>query len=566
MMADKNVKEKKIQIMHTTDVHGALFSHDFIENAPARGGLSRVYAYVSRARRKNPDSVVLLDGGDVLQGHPTAYYYNFVHAEGTHLMADVMNFMRYDACCIGNHDIEMGHAVYDRFAAQCRFPVLAANLIDSDTGQPYFCPYTIVERQGVRIAVLGLITNALPHWIPKEQWSGIDLQDMIVSARYWVHHIQQTKHPDLLVGLFHSGWNGGIVTEQFCENATRQLAMEVDGFDVICYGHDHQKRVETVTNKAGHKVCCVGLWSQAANVSVIDVSLRYVNGQLKDKKITAHIQKVLYETDQLVYDFERRFADASELVASYVNQHIGFFEHTICSQDAYFGSSAFIDLMHRILLELTHADISFAAPLTFDTVIHKGNVFIRDMFHLYKYENMISVLKLRGSEIKGILEMSYAMWTNTMHSPEDHIMNLVPMPEKGLRLGFVNLAFNFDSAAGIRYTVDVTRPEGSKVTVLSMADGRPFDMEATYSVATNSFRAYGGGELFTIGAGLTQEELHRRIDYTTEKDIRFYLIEYIRKSGRVAAEPMNHWQFVPHVWTEEACARDRAALFGNKKL
>ena len=77
-MAEKDREEKKIRVMHTTDVHGSLFSHDFIENGPSRGALSRVYAYVCRERKRYPDSLVLLDGGDVLQGQPTAYYYNFV--------------------------------------------------------------------------------------------------------------------------------------------------------------------------------------------------------------------------------------------------------------------------------------------------------------------------------------------------------------------------------------------------------------------------------------------------------------------------------------------------------
>lgn len=565
-MAEKDREEKKIRIMHTTDVHGALFSHDFIENGPSRGALSRVYAFVCRERERFPDSLVLLDGGDVLQGQPTAYYYNFVDTQSPHLVAEVMNHMRYDALCIGNHDLEMGHAVYDRFVAQCRFPVLAANLLDDKTGTPYFKPYTVLERKGVRIVVLGLITSAIPHWVPKDQWSGMVVQDMVEAAAHWVNYIREHERPDILVGLFHSGWDGGIITDEFCENVSGRIAHEVDGLDVICYGHDHQKHVEMVTNKAGHKVCCVGLWSLATSVSVIDITLSYEEGRLIRKKIHGHIQNVMYETDPAVYEFERKYADASALIAAYVNQRIGHFEQTVHSQDAYFGSSAFMDLIHDMQLKISGADVSFAAPLTFDTVIHQGDIYIRDMFHLYKYENMICVLALKGSEIKRILEMSYALWTDRMQRAEDHIMKMAPLLDHGRRLGFVNLAFNFDSAAGIRYTVDVTRAEGERVEIESMADGRPFDPDAVYRVVTNSYRAYGGGELFTRGAGLDHDELQRRILHISEKDIRYHFIEYIRERKHVRAEAMGHWRFVPEEWTDEACRRDRIILFGNNEL
>lgn len=565
-MAEKDRIEKKIRIMHTTDVHGALFSHDFIENGPARGALSRVYAFVCRERERHPDSLVLLDGGDVLQGQPTAYYYNFVDTGSPHLVAEVMNHMKYDALCIGNHDLEMGHAVYDRFVAQCRFPVLAANLIDEQTGKSYFKPYTVLERNGVRIAVLGLITSAIPHWVPQEQWQGMIVQDMVEAAACWVRHIRECEKPDVLVGLFHSGWEGGIVTDEFSENVSRQIACEVDGLDVICYGHDHQKHIEVVTNHAGHKVYCVGLWSLATSVSVIDITLQYTEGEPVRKKIRARIQNVMYETAPSVYEFERKYADASSQIADYVNQCIGRFEYSISSQDAYFGSSAFMDLIHDMQLKISKADVSFAAPLTFDTVLQKGDVYIRDMFHLYKYENMICVLALRGSEIRGILEMSYALWTDCMHSSDDHIMKLAPLLDHGRRLGFANLAFNFDSAGGIRYTVDVTRPEGERITIEALADGRPFDPDAVYRVVTNSYRAYGGGELFTRGAGLSHEELRSRILYISEKDIRYHFIEYIREQGNIRAKAMNHWRFIPEEWTVEACRRDRQILFGKKEI
>ena len=179
-------------------------------------------------------------------------------------------------------------------------------------------------------------------------------------------------------------------------------------------------------------------------------------------------------------------------------------------------------------MELTGADVSFAAPLSFDAKIDKGDITISDMFSLYKYENMLYTMNLTGAEIKGFLEESYAMWTNRMKSPDDHVL-LLKERKKGQEnyVSFVNFSFNFDSAAGIIYTVDVTKPKGEKITILKMADGKPFDENKTYKVALNSYRGNGGGELLTKGAGIPQDELKSRIIHSTDKDLRYYMLSLI---------------------------------------
>ena len=147
-------KEKNItlRIIQTTDVHGAFFPYDFINRKPKRGSLARVSTYVNRLRSEMGDRVILLDNGDILQGQPTCYYYNFVNTQSTHIAADLINYMRYDAQTVGNHDIEPGHEVYDKWISEVQCPTLGANVIDTRTGQPYLKPYTVLEREGVKIA------------------------------------------------------------------------------------------------------------------------------------------------------------------------------------------------------------------------------------------------------------------------------------------------------------------------------------------------------------------------------------------------------------------------------
>lgn len=128
---------------------------------------------------------------------------------------------------------------------------------------------------------------------------------------------------------------------------------------------------------------------------------------------------------------------------------------------------------------------------------------------------------------------------------------------------FRNFSYNFDSAAGIVYTVDVTKPVGEKVNIISMADGSPFDMGKRYKVALNSYRGNGGGELLTKGAGIPQDKLKERILYSTDKDLRFYLMQYIEQKGVIDPQALGQWKFIPEEWTVPASRRDYELLFGR---
>ena len=159
--------------------------------------------------------------------------------------------------------------------------------------------------------------------------------------------------------------------------------------------------------------------------------------------------------------------------------------------------------------------------------------------------------------------MSYASWTAQMHSASDPLLLLSPMKNNPSKMGFKNFLFNFDSAAGICYDVDVSHPAGSKISIRSMSDGSPFSYEKTYRVAMTAYRANGGGELLTKGAGLSKEEIDRRTISYSEHDIRHYMIEYISQLKNVTPKAMNNWRFVPVDWVAEAEARERELLFSK---
>lgn len=555
-----------LKIVHTSDVHGSFFMRDFVNNRPVKGSLARVYAYVQSLRKIYGDKLLLLDGGDISQGGPAVYYNNVIAPGECCLTAEIMNYMAYDVSVIGNHDIETGHEVYDRWISACRFPVLGANVLSADTHTPYLPPYYIMERSGVRIAVLGLVTPTIPHWLPPELWRGLVFEDMVTCARRWMKVIRESEHPDVIIGLFHSGKEGGITTPEYAENAALDVVRNVAGFDLVCYGHDHIRNLETVTDPEGRSVICCAPSSMAMVVGEFDIKVhRDSEGNVR-KQVKGKTTDLSYykgeESKYLQHYFRRHIHNT----AYYVGQKIGEFVRTVKCEDAYFGPSGFVDLIHRVQLEATGAQISFAASLSFGSEIRQGDVHIRDMFNLYRYENMLYTMRFTGCEIKGILEMSYGQWVGTMSSPDDHAMLLDYVLEEGTRLGFKHLAYNFDSAAGIFYTVDVTKPYGEKITILGMADGTPFDEDASYIVATNSYRGNGGGELFTKGAGISHEKLSERLLESTEKDLRYYLIKYIKEQGTVNALPLNQWKLVPEEWAVPACKRDRAILFGHENI
>lgn len=555
-------KEVVIKIIETSDVHGNFFPYNFIERKDWNGGLARVHSFLKEQRAQYGDNCLFLDNGDILQGQPTAYYYNFIDTQSPHVAAEMMNFMGCVVGNMGNHDVETGHAVYDRWIKQCDFPVLGANIISNDTGEPYLKPYEVIERDGVKIAVLGMITPAIPSWLPEQLWSGLHFEEMEPCAHKWMKIIKEKEHPDVVIGLFHAGKSGNKLGS-VVEDASMDVAKRVAGFDIVLIGHDHTRECMKVQNTAGDSVLVI---DPASNANVVsDVTLKVI---LKDGKVVGKtVDGKLTDMNKYAIskEFMQRFAPQYKAVDDFVSRKIGTIARTITTKDAYFGSSPFIDLIHKLQLEISGAEISFAAPLSFKAEIKEGDIRVSDMFNLYKYENMLYVMKLSGKEVKGFLEMAYAIWTNQMKRPEDHLMLFKEPVEEGKRANFKNFSFNFDSAAGINYTVDVTKPEGEKITILSMADGTPFDRNRMYKVALNSYRGNGGGDLLTFGAGIPKEDLAKRIVSTTDKDLRYYLMQYIEQEKVLYPHAMHHWKFIPEEWTVPAAKRDYQLLFGEEK-
>jgi len=561
-----------VKIIETSDVHGAIFPYNLKDNKEINSSLARASTYVNKQRADTNQIVFLLDNGDIIQGNPAVYYYNFEKTDTINLYADVMNYLKYDAATIGNHDLETGHDVYDKFNKEIKFPWLAANAINTTTDEPYFKPYTTIERGGVKIAILGLITPAIPQWLPEKIWAGMRFDDMIETAQKWVKKIRETEQPDLMIGLFHSGldytYNDEDENTYKNENASRLVAEKVDGFDLIFVGHDHTGWNIKTKNPVGKEVLILGTTSGARNIAVANYTLKYDKlCMIYDKKeITGELVDMKdYAIDQ---DFVNRFSNNLAVVRNYVSRPVGEFAEMISSRDAMFGASKFVDLIHTIQLDLTNADVSFSAPLSFNAKIDKGTVFVSNMFDLYKYENLLYTMELTGQEIKDYLEYSYGNWFNQMKSENDHLLkfkldeqgNLV-YSERTKSPELQERYYNYESAAGIDYVADITKPVGSRVTINNFSNGDPFDLGTKYKVAVNSYRGNGGGGHLTRGAKIPQEELSNRVVNSTEKDLRYYLMKWIEKEKTVTPKLLGNWKVVPESLWQAGKLKDYNLLF-----
>lgn len=541
-----------VRIAVTTDVHGMIYPYDFISRKASSNSLAHIYSYVEENMVQKDTFFFLMDNGDFLQGQPTVYYYNFIDTISPHLSAQVMNRMGYAAGTVGNHDIETGPAVYNRVRREMNFPWLAANAVSTKTGEPFFDPYTILIAGRKKIAVMGLITPGIPRWLPENLWPGLEFRDMVETANEWIPRIVEKENPDLIVGLFHSGTDasyGGSSEDYLNENAVMLVAEQVPGFDVIFAGHDHRVAVIKVASPEGDSVLIIdpgshGRFAGELTVSFGKQGITEIRGE--------NVSMKRYEpSDLILNEFSAQYGD----ISSYLQDTISWLATEMKGSDALFGPSPMMSLIHRVQLELSGADLSFTAPLSINAVLEEGPLLVSDMFKLYRFENMLYKMELSGSEIDGFLEHAAALWFNTMTKPDDNFL-LVRDDDSG-RLA--NPYYNFSTAAGIDYAVDLSREPGDRISIKGFSNGENFLSNNIYSVAINSYRGNGGGGHLTEGAGIPADELTGRVSWSTDRDLRYYLMEYLAQYESLEVENYLNWKCTPANWVDKASRKEKEA-------
>ena len=560
----RNLKDGdySLTVLSTNDTHGSWFDVSYVDGSVKRSLFAVNHCIDSVRTADGADNVILIDAGDCLQGDNAAYYFNYVDTETPHLFPRLMAYMQYDAVVVGNHDIETGHPVYDRVAADLKkngVDFLAANAIRNDNGKPYFKPYKIVKKGGLKVAILGYTNANMKAWLTEELWSGMHFEPVVQVIQADVDRIRAKEHPDVMIVAMHSGTGQG--DGSMLESEGLDAFRMVKGVDWVLASHDHRAYVESNDSS--------GFLNSGSHSRFIAEGKMHLT--VKDRRIVSKT----YETSLIPVQpkmadpvMRAAFQKDYDAVKEFTLKEVGVLNTDLWTRDAFKGMCDYMNLIHTLSLGCKPAEISFGAPLTYNGHIDAGILRYNDLFTIYPFENQLFVVQMTGEEIKQYLEISYDKWINTMTQPGDLLLKLQAWddPRTGqTNWSFVNRSYNFDSAAGINYTVDVTKPFGERVAISGMADGSAFDPAREYNVAMTSYRASGGGNLMKE-AGIDTDYIDDRI-VGRYPEIRNILYDYLLENGSIDPEVIGNpavigqWKFVPENWAEPALARDMALLF-----
>ena len=536
---------KTICVVSTTDVHGCIFDEDLLVKTEREGSLAKIATLLKKERRENRN-VVYLDCGDNLQGSVEVYQDGTAQYYRTNLSARAFNVLDCDAVTFGNHDLAVSPLSYEQFYNELGdIPALGGNVCFSSYGD-YLPAYTIVKRAGIRMGILGLVTPKVNNSIPADRLDGLSVLDPVKAAQLYVPYLKDEEKVDLVIGLMHTGYvEGDEYEDGTCENAISRILGQVPGFDLIIYGHDHEAACFKAVDCSGDSVLVMNAGPYARNAAVAMLTVK--SGKDGTKVST---QGELVDVSGLKPDkcFMFRLRGWYKDVRHYSDSIIGTVSEPLECNGALWRPTTMVDFMHRMQMGFFGAQVSLATPVSSKTFIPAGDINISDIFNVYKYENTMVSVMLEGSEIKDVLEYSANRYYEDLGTNPAHLLKL--STSSGSDVNYPALdASGFVSAAGIRYVIDVTKPYGERVEILSMSDGKPFEPDRMYRTTINSYLYSGSGSAVLNAIGFSKKNLASRLNCSSEADIRFYMLSYLalaRESGRVANPGhVSNWKLVP---------------------
>ena len=402
----------------------------------------------------------------------------------------------------------------------------------------------------------------MKNWLAESVWRGITFESLIPRVQQTVDAVRAKEKPQVIIVAVHSGT--GREGEASLESQGMDLLHSLEGVDFLVCSHDHHPYVVSRGNTA-----LINSGSHCRFLGHGHIRLTVKGGKVVARETEADLIPI----DKCKVDtvMEKQFHPDYEAVKAFTLKEVGELKAELRTRDGYAGMCDYLNLVHTLCLGCSPAQISFAAPLTYNGTVPAGTLVYNDLFTIYPFENQLYVVKMTGREIHDYLEYSYDQWINTVSRPGEHVLKIAPRHDS--RTGqqgwsFVNRSYNFDSAAGINYTVDVTKPSGSRVDIASMAGGQPFDPEKTYFVAMTSYRASGGGGILRAIGIDTDKITDRVVEYYPE--IRNILYNYLLEHGSIDPaiigdpERIGRWRFVPESLAAKGIDADMQLLFGKR--
>src|SRR4051812_7736734 len=509
-------------VASVTDVHGRLRGWNYESNRvdPVRG-LSRAATIVDSVRSAAPGRVILMDAGDLLQGNSLTYVAARVAAaDAPHPVIAAMNAMQYDAAAIGNHEFNYGVPFLARAIQQAKFPMLAANACRPDGG-PAFTQWTLVDRGGARIGIVGATTPGSMVWDRDNLKDRVVIRDIVSELKTAVADVRAAGATIVLVAV-HSGLDGAssydtVTTGVPSENVAARVAREVPGIDLILYGHSHQEVPDTTING----VLLMQPKNWATSVAVAHLALLRTNGRWavasKDSRViqtAGHAESpvVLAATDA-----------AHRATVAWVTAPIGRTTASWRADSSRVVDTPLIDLILETERKATGADLASTAAFSLDASLDSGTITAARLQALYPYDNTLRVVRITGRQLRDYLEHS-ARYYRTAADGTPSIDPSVP-------------GYNFDIVAGASYTLDLSRPVGQRVTRLDFK-GRTVAPTDSFTLALNNYRQTGGGGYSMLSRA--------PVVYDKNEEIRQLLVDEVRRRGTV-----NPWNYFTRNWRIE---------------
>jgi 2',3'-cyclic-nucleotide 2'-phosphodiesterase (5'-nucleotidase family) len=517
-------REVTIVVAATTDVHGHLTGWDYYSSRPDTvHGLSRAATIVDSLRAAAPGRVVLVDAGDMLQGTPLTYVAARREKFAVHPVFAAMNAMHYDAAAVGNHEFNYGLPFLYEAAKGASFPLLAANAYAA-SGAPPFRGRTVVERAGVRIALIGATTPGSNAW-DRDNLSGRLTIGAIVPAVRAQVDSARNEHANVIVVVVHTGLGepssyDTIATRLPSENVAAEIARQVPGIDLIVYGHSHKQMADTVI--AGTLLMQPKNWAQS--VAVAELHLESANGTWRvASKRSSLIQAAGHAENPAVLSAA---APGYEAAKKYVAMTIGTTDARWSTDSGRVIDTPLADFILEVERATAKSDLASTAVFDVGAKIDSGPVTVGEIARLYPYENTLSAVRITGAQLKAYLEYS-ARYYGTYGTGEPPVHTDVP-------------GYNFDVVSGADYTIDLSRPVGGRITMLSVR-GKPVRDSDSFTLALNNYRRSGGG-------GYAMLKNAPEV-YTSTVEIRDLLIAEVARRKRIAPSDYFHrnWSIVPAV-------------------
>ena len=528
---DAAPETRTLRIIATNDLHGKFLPWDYALNTESpSGSMAQLSTAIAQYR---DDSTLLVDAGDTIQDNSADI---FVNGHDVHPMVQAINALNYDVWVTGNHEYNYGMDVVRKTIADMNARVLTGNVYD-ESGDPIADGCAIFDKNGVRIAVIGMVTPNIARW-DAMNLADCTVTDPLEETRGIIDAIQGRY--DVLVGVFHMG----IRNEYGVANSgVTDILNACPEFDVMVSSHEHA----LISGENINGALVVQNRNMAQTMAVIDLTLeREGDGWKVIDKTSQSVDIADFEPDPAIvallgkYDEQAR-ADAEEIIGTLEGGALSPESEIAVIPSAQIQDTAMIDLINTVQMYYADAPVSAAALSAMDANLYPGDIHKCDVSKIFRYTNTLYRLHMTGAQLKKYMEWS-ASYYNTFN-PGD------------LTISFNSdiHAYNYDMFSGVNYEVNIANAPGSRIENLTWPDGAPVTDEDEFDIAVNNYRANAHllvpGEIFEAGGlpTLLEADVHGEIGGVRDL-IRDYIVNV--KGGAISPECDDNWKITGNDWDE----------------